>query len=87
MLTDYIKQKELTIINFSLSEQQSSDLITIWVEENAQEITHFICRKNSNVFFEIWTFSHNYVNINYECFDYSNVNTPDIRSVKECQKL
>ncbi len=87
VLKNYIKKKELIPVNFSLSHQQNTNLITMWVEENTQEITHFVCRKNSDTFFEIWTFSDDYINTNYECFDYADVNTPNIRNVKECQNL
>lgn len=75
VLKHYIKSLNLSIANFSLAEN-APDRVVIWVEENAQGITHLVCIKMSCTQFLIWGYGNNYEEVIHTSFDYADVNTP-----------
>lgn len=58
VLKDYIKERGFEIRNFNLIKQRP-DHVIIWVEKPENEITHFVCQKNSPTQFFIWGYNSN----------------------------
>lgn len=79
VLKGYIEKQELSIINFSLL-KQSPDRVVIWVEDNLQQITHYVCVKMSCTQFLIWGYNNNYEQVVSTGFDYADVNTPELNN-------
>lgn len=75
VLKHYIESLNLSIANFSLSENLP-DRVVVWVEENEQGITHLVCIKMSCTQFLIWGYGNNYEEVIHTSFDYADVNTP-----------
>lgn len=81
VLKKYIERTGHTISFFSLSEQ-SPDRVVMWVEENVEEITHFVCAKMSCTQFLIWGYDNNFRQVISTGFDYADVNTPNYHKMK-----
>lgn len=77
VLKKYITDSGYSVTNFSLV-FQSPDHVTMWVAENAQEITHFVAQKISPTQFLIWGYGENYAERLSTSFDFADVNTPPI---------
>lgn len=77
VLKNYIKNKGLEIVNFSLI-RNSPCRVVIWVSDNTQGITHFVCVQMSPTQFCIWGYGENYQQIEATSFDYADVNTPQL---------
>ena len=81
VLNHYVTEvKNLTVTNIAPRVYPQS--CAIWVAENEQGITHFICRQLSRTQFVIWAYDNNYAEIEVTSFDYADVNTPpDLQTV------
>lgn len=77
VLKSYIQKHGYKIINFSLR-GQAPDRVVIWVEENDNKVTHFVCIKMSCTQFLIWGYNNDYEQIIATGFDYADVNTPNL---------
>lgn len=77
VLKSYIKGKGLEITNFSLI-RNAPDRVVIWVGDNDQNITHYVCVKASLTQFLIWGYGENYEEVMHTSFDYADVNTPHL---------
>lgn len=75
VLKDYIDKQGLTVVNFALQDQ-SPDRVVIWVTENQQGISHFVCMKVSPTQFLLWWYDNQYTEMGHTSFDYADVNTP-----------
>ena len=55
----------------------------MWVEDNSQGITHFVCVKMDCTQFLIWGYNNNYEQIVATGYDFADVNTPDFKKVRD----
>lgn len=77
VLKRYIETvQELTIVNFTL--KHMTNRCVIWVADNDQDITHFICEKHSPTNFIIYGYDNNYAQVVQTSYDYADVNTPPL---------
>ena len=77
VLKNYVDKQGLKIVNFSLI-KQSPDRVTMWVEDNDRNITHFVCIKMACTQFLIWGYNSDYEQVIATGFDYADVNTPEL---------
>ena len=77
VLKRYIETvQELTIVNFTL--RHLANRCVIWVADNDQNITHFVCEKHSPTQFLIYGYDNNYEQVVQTSYDYADVNTPPL---------
>ncbi|MBP5362729.1 MAG: hypothetical protein J6Y71_06905 [Ruminococcus sp.] len=77
VLKRYIETvQELTIVNFTL--KHMTNRCVIWVADNDQDITHFICEKHSPTHFVIYGYDNDYAQVVQTSYDYADVNTPPL---------
>lgn len=79
VLKNYIQKHGYEIINFSL-QGQAPDRVVMWVAENENHVTHFVCIKMSCTQFLLWGYGNNYEEVLHTSFDYADVNTPDLET-------
>lgn len=77
VLKRYIETvQELTIVNFTL--KHMTNRCVIWVADNDQDITHFVCEKHSPTHFVIYGYGNDYAQVVQTSYDYADVNTPPL---------
>lgn len=79
VLKKYIDDHGYTITNYSLL-KQSPDRVIMWVDENPEHHTHFVCIKMSCTQFLIWGYGEDYKQSLYTSFDFADQNTPYLYS-------
>ena len=82
VLKRHIEKQGLKMNYFSLA-GQSPNRVIMWVEDNPQGITHFVCVKMDCTQFLIWGYNNNYEQIVATGYDYADVNTPDFKKERE----
>ena len=80
VLKKYVEEvQELTPVNFTATEINSR--CVIWVEDNEQGLTHFICEKHSPTHFVIYGYDNEYTQAVQTSYDYADVNTPPLARI------
>ena len=80
VLKRYVEEvQKLTIVNFTAT--QLNKRCIIWVEDNDQGITHFICEKHSPTQFIIYGYDNDYTQVVQTSYDYADVNTPPLARI------